>query len=209
MKNVFISFEGPNAAGKSTQIKLLEEYFEKQKQKVIVAREPGGTKIGEELRSLVKYTSGDDAPSPATELLMFSAARAQLLNKVIIPYLTMGCNVIVDRFADSTTVYQGYGHNVPFDLINAAHSIAVRKWWPDITFVFDISPEESYKRCVARGEQDRFEKEGINFFRKIQQGFSIVANANSDRCIIINASQSIEKVHQDIINHLKVKGIVE
>jgi len=205
--NIFISFEGPNAVGKSTQIKLLKEYLENFNRKVIVVREPGGTKIGEELRSLVKYVRGEDAASPITELMMFSASRAQLIDKVITPHLVMGYDVIVDRFADSTTAYQGYGRGLDLDLIHSAHDMAVRKFWPGVTFMLDLTAEESIKRCVARNEQDRFEDEDIQFFEKVRNGFLTIAKENSERCVVIDASKSIDDIHVNIVYHLRQKSV--
>ena len=199
---LFISFEGPECAGKSTQTKLLSDYLTEKNYDVLLTREPGGTYIGEEIRNLVKHVVGDAAPEPESELLLFSASRAQLVRKVIEPQLKNGGIVICDRFADSTTAYQGYARGFDLQTIYRLHDIAVCGHWPQLTILLDLDAEESRHRHANRDEtkgiQDRFEDEQIEFHKKVRAGFLDIAKHNPERFLVIQADQDINIIHDKI-----------
>ena len=201
---LFITFEGPEGAGKSTQVELLADKFRGEGRDVLLTREPGGTYIGEEVRRLVKEVKGEDGACDETELLLFSASRAQLVRRIIQPHLEKGGVVICDRFADSTTAYQGYARGWDLATINQMHEIAVAGRWPDLTLVLDLTLEVGTARRVAREsetatEPDRLELESNLFHEKVRQGFLSIATLNPDRVKVINAAQSVEAVNRDIL----------
>ena len=199
MSGTFITFEGPEGSGKTTQGDLLKTYLENEGYDVLCTREPGGTKIGEELRHLVKNIKGEEAPCVETELLMFIASRAQLMQKVILPHLNKGGIVICDRFADSTTVYQGYARGYDMDRIAYLNQIAVGDRWPNITFHIDIPTKLSHQRQQSRGEgSDRFEDEKEKFYRAVRDGSSDLARIHPDRFRTIDGSRSVTEVHGEI-----------
>lgn len=205
-EGLFITLEGPDCAGKSTQQRLLSEYLTELSYDVLTTREPGGTKIGEELRNLVKHVCGDDAPCDEAELFMFSASRAQLTRKVILPHLEKGGVVICDRYADSTTVYQGYARGLSLDGIHQVHAIAVGERWPDITFLIDLDPEIGRRRNAARSETleagDRFEAEALAFHTKVRNGFLDLAKHHPERFIIIDGNRDIDAIQTDLREHI-------
>jgi len=207
---LFITFEGPEGAGKSTQVKLLADRFRAEGRDVLLTREPGGTYIGEEIRRLVKEVKGEDGACDETELLLFSASRAQLVRRVIIPHLEKGGVVICDRFADSTTAYQGYARGWNLETINQMHEIALAGRWPDLTLVLDLTLEEGTARRVAREsatatEPDRLESESNQFHEKVRQGFLTIATLEPGRVKVINAAQGIEAVSCDIVREVEAK----
>ena len=183
-KGVFITFEGPECAGKTTQIALLKRRCDELGRKTLVTREPGGTEIGEELRNIVKHHVGETAVSDHAEVLLFSASRAQHVDKRVRPALEAGNVVICDRFMDSTTAYQGYARGLDLDFINRLNSFAVRDCVPDITILLDLSAEESYERGQKREEtlfvEDRIESEEVDFHRRVRNGFLRIAESDSD-----------------------------
>ena len=200
---LFLTFEGPEGSGKSTQIHLLAERFTAAGYNVIQTREPGGTPIGEELRRIVKHVHGVDAPCNEAELLIFSASRAQLMRQVILPHLAQGGVVICDRFADSTTAYQGFARGWDMGLINSLHEIATAGRWPDTTFLLDIDIETSVRRRTSREEnkesvQDRLEKESLDFHSDVRQGYLTIADQFPDRIKVVDASVNIQTLHQKI-----------
>ncbi len=204
----FLTLEGPDCAGKSTQSRLLAEHLCAQDYAVLETREPGGTHIGEELRNLVKHVGGDDAPCSEAELFMFSAARAQLTRKVILPHLATGGIVLCDRYADSTTAYQGYGRGIDLEMIYTMHQIAVIGRWPDMTLLLDLPPEESRRRHGGREETkniaDRFEDEALAFHTRVRNGYLELAERHPDRFVVINAAAAVDEVQHEIreaVNH--------
>ena len=201
---VFITFEGPECAGKTTQIALLKQYCDELGRKTLVTREPGGTEIGEELRNIVKHHVGDTAVSDQAEVLLFSASRAQHVDKRIRPALDAGYVVICDRFLDSTTAYQGYARGVDLEFINSLNAFAVRDCVPDITILLDLTAEESFERGQKREEtlfvEDRIESEEIDFHRRVRDGFLTIAKENPDRVKIVSAVDSVENVSAKIFN---------
>ncbi len=197
---MLISFEGIDGSGKSTQIKLLREYLEKQEQQVSVYREPGGVLISEQIRGLLLNQHMEIHPT--TEMLLFSAARAQLVAEKVVPDLEEGKMVILDRFYDSTTAYQGYGReNVDLETIHQINSIASLGKEPDITFYMRLSWEESKER-TRHLEEDRMEKAGEEFFKRVILGFDYLAE-NLPRFIKIDANKSIQEIHEKILRNLE------
>jgi len=206
-KGIFITFEGPECAGKTTQIRLLREYCNSIGRKALVTREPGGTEVGEQLRHIVKHHVGDTAVTDEAEVLLFGASRAQHVSKVIKPALERGEVVICDRFADSTTSYQGYARGLDMDFIKRLNNFAVCGCMPDITFLLDLTAEESMERSRNREEtllvEDRIESEKLDFHKRVREGFLKIADENPQRVKIVSAIDSIENIHQKIVDLLK------
>jgi len=191
---MFISFEGIEGSGKSTQIKLLKDFLNQKGLNPVVIREPGGTQIGEKVRDIF-LTKTNEYFDPLTEVLLLYSSRKQLDTNVIKPALRAGKIVIADRFADATIAYQAYGKSVSKDFIAQLH-IDLEISNPDLTFFIDISPELSKARISDR-ESDRMESESIEFFSKVRSGYQACAK-DSDRVITIEGTDSIEDVFVEI-----------
>lgn len=195
---MFISFEGLDYCGKTTQAFLLTDFFKSKGKNVILLREPGGTPISEKIRSILLDEEHEDLTFVA-ELLLFSAARNQLVKQVIQPALKDNRIVICDRFVDSTTVYQGYGRGINLEDITIINKISTDGLMPDYTFFLDIEVEEMLnRREIARGVADRMESSGIEFFNKVRNGFWQVAQNSPDRFIVINGKNPIDQIHKEI-----------
>jgi dTMP kinase len=199
---LFITFEGIDGSGKSTQSQLLYDALNDLGISVIQTREPGGSIGAEIIRSLL--VSGDtDRWSAETEILLFTAARRDHLEKTIQPALTKNQIVICDRFVDSTRVYQGVARADLRQTVDELHSIIIKKE-PDITFIIDTDPEKSLTRGLARNSgEDRFEEFGLEFQKKLRNGFSELSKTEKSRCHLINGMRSKEEVSNDIINIVK------
>lgn len=199
---MLISFEGIDGCGKSTQIQLLKKYFDKAGKQVEVFREPGGSAISEQIRAILLDT--DEDINPVSELLLFSAARAQLIAEKVKPALDEGKIVILDRFYDSTTAYQGFGRqSVDTPSIQTINKIASLGNTPDITFYLKISWDESKKR-TAHMQEDRMEKAGQEFFERVIEGYNFLSKTE-DRFVEIDASQSINEIHEQIL--MKISSV--
>jgi dTMP kinase len=197
---VLISFEGIDGCGKTTQIDLLKNYLKIKNTAFHIFREPGGTVISEKIRNLLLHEM--DELNPVTELLLFSAARSQLLTDKVIPLLENNELVILDRFYDSTTAYQGYGRgSAGLDQIMELNILASHGTAPDLTFYLRIDPEAASQRTTG-GVKDRMENSGIDFFKKVCEGYDKLAEME-DRFVVIDASQSPEEIHSDIIRKLE------
>jgi len=199
---LFITFEGIDGSGKSTQSQLLYDALNDLGISVIQTREPGGSIGAEIIRSLL--VSGDtDRWSAETEILLFTAARRDHLEKTIQPALTKNQIVICDRFVDSTRVYQGVARADLRQTVDELHSIIIKKE-PDITFIIDTDPEKSLMRGLARNSgEDRFEEFGLEFQKKLRNGFSELSKTEKSRCHLINGMRSKEEVSNDILNIVK------
>ena len=199
---LFITFEGIDGSGKSTQSQLLYDALNDLGISVIQTREPGGSIGAEIIRSLL--VSGDtDRWSAETEILLFTAARRDHLEKTIQPALTKNQIVICDRFVDSTRVYQGVARADLRQTVDELHSIIIKKE-PDITFIIDTDPEKSLTRGLARNSgEDRFEEFGLEFQKKLRNGFSELSKTEKSRCHLINGMRSEEEVSNDILNIVK------
>lgn len=197
---MLITFEGIDGCGKSTQIDLLKSYFETKNLKYSIFREPGGSEISEKIRALLLHESGE--MDSVTELLLFSAARSQLIKEKVIPLLKQNEIVILDRFYDSTTAYQGYGRKLEnLEVIKILNHLASHSTVPDITFYLKIDPEQAEERRVKL-TNDRMESSGIDFFRSVSKGYEELAQSEK-RFVIIDASQEIYSIHTEIIKHLE------
>ena len=194
-----LSFEGSEGCGKSTQIALLRTRLEAAGRNVVVLREPGGTEIGESIRHLLQHAKEGAAMTPETELLLFAACRAQLVREKICPLLEAGTFVILDRFLDSTTVYQGIARGLPLESVRAINHFAIGGTLPQLTLVLDMDSATAWQRIHQSGrELDRMESQPQSFFEKVRQGYLEVAQAEPVRVKIIEASAAPEAVHENI-----------
>lgn len=194
-----LSFEGSEGCGKSTQIALLRTRLEAAERSVVVLREPGGTELGESIRHLLQHAKEGAAMTPETELLLFAASRAQLVREKIRPLLEAGTFVILDRFLDSTTVYQGIARGLPLESVRAINHFAIGGTLPQLTLVLDMDSTTAWQRIHQSGrELDRMESQPQSFFEKVRQGYLDVAQAESARVKIIDASATPEIVHESI-----------
>ncbi len=189
---VFVTFEGVDGAGKTTQTSLLCNALVAAGHEVIRLREPGGTQVGEHVRALLLDPDNYDM-DPTCELLLYEAARAQLAHEVIRPALERGCIVVSDRFFDSTVAYQGFGRGLDPDLIDRANEIACGDTRPTRTILLDIEPMRALERAVRQGA-DRLEREGIEFQQRVRSGFLHVAEEDPDRVRIVNADGDVTEV---------------
>lgn len=199
---MFITFEGIDGSGKTTQIELLDRYLKEMGKKVYVVREPGGTDLSENIRELLLNTN--EEISDISELLLFQAARAQLTSKIILPKLKDGFIVISDRYFDSTTAYQGFGRNISLKIVEKSNSIGSLGVIPDITFYLNVDLIESEKRGINKSK-DRIEKSSDDFFNKVIQGFKYISKKENKRFINVNGKQSIEDIHSFIKNIINKK----
>ena len=201
MPGRFITFEGTEGAGKSTQIKLLAERIQAAGRKVRVLREPGGTPIGEEIRHTLQHSAQNAAMTPEAELLLINASRAQLVREVIRPALAVGEIVLCDRFYHSTLAYQGYGRQLDLKRVQEVINFAVGDTCPDLTLMLHIPLAISEQRRKARTSapaRDRFEEADRAFFERVEQGFRALANADPARIRWIEATQPITDVTEQI-----------
>lgn len=197
---MFITFEGIDGSGKTTQIDRLQQYFESVNRKCHIFREPGGTVISEKIRNLLLH--GSDEMDPVTELLLFSAARSQLISEKVTPLLEKSKIVILDRFYDSTTAYQGYGrHSASILEINQLNRLASHHTVPDLTFYLKVSPETAQTRTI-KNEKDRMERLSTGFFQKVSDGFDEISR-NEDRIKTIDARLDADIVYRLILNEVE------
>lgn len=202
-KAPFITFEGGEGSGKSTQIEILFRKLLQANIDVVLHREPGGTKGAEEIRDLL--LKGDvERWTPKTEALLMSAARVDLLHKRILPQLEGGTWVLCDRFADSTVAYQGYGHELGYEPIESLNHFTVGAFEPDLTFIFQLNPELGLKRALERSQgKDRYEKFNLAFHKRVAQGYETILKKNSKRCVAINALLDIDMISEKILKEVK------
>lgn len=201
-KAPFISFEGGEGAGKTTQADLLRQRLESSNIPVLLVREPGTTPLGEQVRNIIKSRNN----VPAADALLFMAARAQLMNDIIVPNLRKGTTVVCDRFSDSTIAYQGYGGSLNLDRLKHANELATNEVVPDLTILLDVPPETGLnRRDVAdksTGEtQRRFEELPIRFHRNVRRGYLELAGHEPNRWIRIDGSRDPKEVAQDVWQH--------
>ena len=197
MKGKFITIEGVEGCGKSTQINLIAEYLKSRGHVVDVTREPGGTAISEAIRDLLLDPQNEDMGS-TTELLLYEAARAQHVKQRIKPALEAGTTVICDRFVDSTTAYQGAGRGIPFEDLDRLHSIATDNTWPDLTIIIDLPAAVGLNRAKEVGESDRIEQESIDFHQRVRSGFLNLAQEQPERIKVVDGSKGVNEVFTDI-----------
>ena len=201
---MFITFEGIDFSGKSTQIELLKDYLVDHNKKVEILREPGGTEISEKIRNILLDNKNDEMFAE-TELLLFSSSRAQLVRQKIRPYLEKGIYVIADRFHDSSTAYQGYGRGVPLDVVNHVHNLAIDDTIPDITFFIDIPVgiANERRKKKSKGKLDRIELSDTEFYNRVRTGYLEIAK-KEERFKVIDGTQTIETIQNQIISELEL-----
>ena len=197
MRGLFITFEGAEGAGKSTQIKRLKEYLIDKGFPVVCTREPGGTYIGDEIRDILLDVD-NQTMDHKVEALLYAASRAQLVKNIISPALTKGKVVLSDRYMDSSLAYQSYGRELPLDMILEINRWATSCLDPDLTFYLDLPAEEGLKR-VANSHADRIESEDIEFHKKVEEGYRELAQMYSKRYRNIDATVEEEKVFEKIV----------
>jgi dTMP kinase len=207
--NLFITFEGPEGSGKTTQIELLSGYLEEKGYSVLATREPGGTSIGDKIRVILLDPRNTDM-LPASEALLFSAARAQIVNQVIRPHLAQGRIVLCDRYADSTLAYQGYGHGLDLEMLRAITALATEGLKPDLTVYLDIDVEEGLRRKLdahkaSNSEWNRIDRQEMAFHRRVREGYLKMATQEPDRWLVIDATQPLEAIRSSIRVRVEAK----
>jgi dTMP kinase len=207
--SLFITFEGPEGSGKTTQIELLSGYLEEKGYSVIATREPGGTSIGDQIRTILLDPHNTEM-LPASEALLFSAARAQIVNQVIRPCLAQGDIVLCDRYADSTLAYQGYGHGLDLETLHTITALATEELKPDLTVYLDIDVEEGLRRKLAahkasNSEWNRIDRQEMAFHRRVRDGYLQMAAREPDRWLVIDATQPLEAIQASIRARVEAK----
>ncbi len=202
MTGLFISFEGVEGCGKSTQIARLKTLLEARGQVVRLTREPGGTAIGEAIRHVL-LNPDHEAMGPATELLLYAASRAQHVHEVIRPAIARGEVVLCDRYADSTVAYQGAGRGLPENMLAQLHELATGGLWPDLTLLIDLPAADGLRRARNRGRSDRLEQESLDFHERVRQGFLRLAQQEPRRITIIDGAQTVEAVAETIARRVE------
>ena len=198
---MFITFEGIDFCGKSTQIKKLEEYLINKHKIVKIIREPGGTQISEKVRDIL-LDKNNDQMFMETEILLFSASRAQLVREKVRPFLNEGYFVLSDRFHDSSTAYQGYGRGLSVDAIKSIHKIAIGETIPVVTFFIDIPVEVAHQRKLLKlAELDRIEMADKDFFVRVREGYLQIAREEK-RFRVIDGNRDIETIHKEIVKEI-------
>ena len=199
MEGRFITIEGTDGGGKSTQIEKLVEYLKSMGREVVVTREPGGTNISEKLREILLDAKNSEM-TDITEALLYAASRAQHVEEKILPAVKEGKIVICDRFLDSSIVYQGYARGLDIEMIKTINSFALSKIKPDITLFFDIRPEIGILRKKNMHDLDRMEQEKIDFHNKVYNGYKALLNENPERIKRIDAEKTIDEVYRQVID---------
>ena len=194
----FITFEGGEGCGKSTHIERLAARLRQDRYQVLVAREPGGTDVGEQIRHILQYSKASAAMKPETELLLFCASRAQLVREIIRPALDNDQVVICDRFFDSTTVYQGVGRKLDPQVVDVINRFAIGACLPNLTLVIDLDPRLGLERVRGRELFDRMENQSLEFYDRVRQGYRDLARREPQRVKIVDGNQGLETVGQQI-----------
>ena len=200
-KGLFITFEGADGCGKTTQLNLLADCLTNAGYDVLITREPGAKGLGEKIREILLNYDGD--VSDRCESFLFLADRAQHIDMVVNPAINSGRIVLCDRHTDSSVAYQGYGRGLPVDRIKNLNDIAVNGRVPDLTFIFDIDVETSMSRVGS--EKDRMESAGIEFFNRVRNGYLQIAKTEPDRVKVVDASRTVEQIHSDVVRIVKEK----
>lgn len=208
MSGKFITFEGPEGSGKSTQIRLLVEKLETEGLTVLCTREPGGTATGEAIRNILQHDSAGEPLDERAELLLFTASRAQLMDRVILPALERGEWVVCDRFIDSTMAYQGFARGMDIETLDRINDFAINNHKPDLTLLLDLDVELGFQRLEERysngkGSADRFEREARDFHFRVREGYYKLAKREPGRFRRVDADQSIDAVAASVWNTVK------
>ncbi len=196
--SLFITFEGPDGSGKSTQIQLLSEALTAAGYNVLTVREPGGTPISEQIRDVV-HSLRNREMSDRAECLLYNAARAQLVDQVILPHLERGGIVLCDRYADSTAAYQGYGRGLDLTAVKNVIAFATQSLKPDVTFYLDIDVETGIERRKRGGEWNRLDDQALEFHRRVRAGYLQMVAGEPERWVKINAARSVEEIQAEVV----------
>lgn len=205
MHSGFITFEGIEGSGKTTQIRLLAQHLDSRGVQHVITREPGGTEIGEKIRGLL-LDPANEAMAPLAELFLYGAARSQHIEEIIEPAVAQGKVVLCDRFTDATVAYQGYGRKLPMNVIRVINSLAAAEIKPDLTILLDLDAGEGLARARARNAEGdnsastRFDDEEMAFHRRVRQGYLEIARENSTRIRVISAEPPPEKISRQVIS---------
>ncbi|MCI5805221.1 MAG: dTMP kinase [Clostridium sp.] len=202
MEGIFITMEGPDGSGKTTQIDLLKKYLEHRGYDIVIAREPGGTTIGEAIREIILNPDYKEM-GHMTELLLYASARAQLVNQVIKPALAGGKAVICDRFVESSAVYQGIGRGLGVDTVYEVNNFALGDVKPKLTIFMDLDAEDGIKRKKKQAELDRMEQEDLSFHKRVVEGYRQLAKLYPERIVPINATLPIDEIHSMIVQEVE------
>ncbi|MDQ7849655.1 MAG: dTMP kinase [Armatimonadota bacterium] len=207
MRGFFITLEGPDGAGKSTQGRLLEAYLRGAGVDVLSTREPGGTPIGERIRQILLDTNHAEMAAE-TEMLLFAAARAQLVRQVVRPALDGGTTVLSERYVDASLAYQGYGRGLDLGLVRAVNEAATGGLLPDLTVLLDIDPEVGLHRAWTAAREgtrggDRLEREALAFHQRVRAGFLELARESPKRFVVVDAQDDVERVHQAVVQAVR------
>jgi dTMP kinase len=194
---MFITFEGPEGSGKSTQMAELAAYLQERKIDILATREPGGTSIGNQIRAILLAMENQDM-HPRTETLLFQASRAQLVEECIRPHLAKGGVVLCDRYADSTIAYQGYGYKVDIEQVRAIVDFATGRLTPDLTLLLDINAEQGLQRRAGEGDINRLDAYELAFHQRVRDGYLQMALTDPGRWVVIDASRSFKQIQNDI-----------
>ena len=199
----FITFEGGEGCGKSTQIKRVVASLQASGRAVLVLREPGGTEVGEQIRHVLQYSKQSVGMVPESELLLFCASRAQLVRETIQPALAAGKIVVADRFFDSTTVYQGVGRKLDQTAVKFINEFAIGNCRPDLTLVIDLDPRIGLERARGRELFDRMENQSLDFYDRVRQGYLTLARQEPARIKVVDGNQSLTAIEQQILELLR------
>ncbi len=207
--SLFITFEGIEGCGKTTQIGHLTSYLKRTHRPFLVTREPGGTEVGERIRQVLR-SSENAGIEPMAELFLYAAARVQHFRKVIQPALAGGKVVLCDRYADATLAYQGFGRGLDLGWIDEIHARAMENVKPELTFLLDLPVEEGLRRAWKRIEndrvkEDRFEKEALEFHQRVREGYLTLARKEPRRIVVLDGMKDEQTLHQEIVSHLEGK----
>lgn len=206
---MFITLEGPDGSGKTSQVLALGEFLEGEGYPVLTTREPGGTEIGDQIRAVL-FNLKNTAMRPSTETLLFLASRAQLVEEVILPHLESGGVVLGDRYADSTLAYQGYGHGNDLEQLRCLLEFATGGLKPDLTLLFDLDIEEGLRRRAGGGNWNRLDAYGLEFHQRVRDGYHQLVKQEPERWVIVNAQQPPENVQaavrEIVMKRLKMKS---
>jgi dTMP kinase len=194
---MFITLEGPEGSGKTSQLPILAEYLRQHGFNVMTTREPGGTSISEQIRTVLHNLENKEM-NPRTEILLFQASRAQLVEQVIKPHLSKGGIVLSDRYADSTLAYQGYGHQIDIESLRVLVTFATGGLKPDLTILLDVDVETGLRRKELKGEWNRLDAYDLEFHQRVRQGYIQLVQAEPERWEVIDASHSPKKVQEEL-----------
>ena len=207
-QGILISFEGSEGCGKSTQIRRIADRIEEfDHREVVVTREPGGTRIGEDIRHLLMHAETNEAMCPETELLLFAASRAQLVREIIYPAVNEGKIVLCDRFLDSTTVYQGVARQIAEDPVTQINNFAVGEIVPDLTIILDLPAEVGLERIKHRISDmpDRMEQENVEFYGKVREGYLHLARSLPERFFVVDGEREPDSIEIDVWNEIHAR----